>query len=207
VAYIGRSRLSGGLPRNKRIFRAKVTICLMAYSEHRLPHWDVIGQPLFVTFRLHGSLPARRQFRPAHMTSGQAFAAMDGILDRAATGPKFRQIPEIAALILECLKHAAEQLKRYELHSYVIMPNHVHILVTPSVTAQKWLGPLKGFSAFKANRILGRTGPFWQNESYDHLVKDRDGFDRIKRYIENNPVKAGLCTSTADFPWSSVQRD
>ena len=73
------------------------------------------------------------------------------------------------------------------------MPNHVHLLVTPKVPATKWLGPLKGFTAHEANELLGQTGkPFWQNESYDHLVRSPQEFDRIRRYIENNPVKAGL---------------
>jgi putative DNA methylase len=90
------------------------------------------------------------------------------------------------------------------LHAFVIMPNHVHLLATPHVTARHWLGPLKGFTAHEANRILCRTGPFWQAESYDHLVRDGREFERIHGYIEQNPVKAGLAASADQYRWSSA---
>ncbi len=96
-------------------------------------------------------------------------------------------------------------MRRYKLHSFVVMPNHVHLLVTPSVTAPKWLGPLKGFTAFEANKILARQGnPFWQHESYDHLVRSDEEFDRIQHYIEQNPVKAHLACTPGEFRWSSA---
>jgi REP element-mobilizing transposase RayT len=151
---------------------------------------------MFVTFRLHGSLPASRVFAPATVTNGRAFVVMDRILDTAATGPKYLSTPKIAELIVRCLKDGERRFQSYELHSFVVMPNHVHLLVTPQVPATKWLGPLKGFTAHEANLILGATGkPFWQNESHDHLVRSDDEFGRIRRYIENNPAKAGLVTA------------
>jgi putative DNA methylase len=84
------------------------------------------------------------------------------------------------------------------------MSNHVHVLVTPLVDGKQWLGPLKGFTAHEANRILGRTGRFWQDESYDRLVRDDTEFGRVLRYIENNPVAAGMCASPEEFSWSSA---
>src|SRR5438874_9522762 len=78
-------------------------------------------------------------------------------------------------------------------------------LVTPHVVATKWLGPLKGFTAHEANRILYRRGqPFWQDESYDHLVRSGREFERIRGYIETNPVKAGLAAAAERFRWSSA---
>jgi hypothetical protein len=69
----------------------------MAYCERRLPHFSVVGVPLFVTFRLHGSLPRGRAFRPDVLTSnGEAFAAMDRLLDTARSGPSALRRPEIA---------------------------------------------------------------------------------------------------------------
>jgi REP element-mobilizing transposase RayT len=178
----------------------------MKHYERRLPHWDAIGQPIFVTFRLHGSLPAGRVFAPATVNNGRAFVVMDRILDTASTGPKFLGIPAIAELMVACLKDGERRFHRYELHSYVVMPNHVHLLVTPQVPATKWLGPLKGFSAHEANLRLGRTGkPFWQNESHDHLVRSDDEFGRIRRYIENNPAKAGLVAAAENFERSSAK--
>jgi putative DNA methylase len=85
------------------------------------------------------------------------------------------------------------------------MSNHVHALVTPTVAATQWLGPLKGFTAHEANRILEQHGRhFWQDESYDHLVRSDREFDRIRSYIEQNPVKAGLVKAAEEFRWSSA---
>ena len=87
------------------------------------------------------------------------------------------------------------------------MANHVHLLVRPRVIASRFLQTLKGYTAREANRLLGRTGqPFWQAESYDHSVRDDRESDRIKAYIENNPVKAGLVANAEDYLWSSAAR-
>lgn len=96
-------------------------------------------------------------------------------------------------MVVAALHDGERRFQRYQLHAYVVMPNHVHVLVTPAVPASKWLAPLKGFTAHQANQLLGRQGqPFWQDESYDHLVRSEAEFDRILFYIEENPVKAGL---------------
>jgi REP element-mobilizing transposase RayT len=179
----------------------------MDFYQRRLPHGDTVGQPVFVTFRLHDSLPFSRVFPPARLNGGKAFVAMDRLLDQARTGPFFLRQPDIADLVVSALRAGEERFHRYQLHSYAVMPNHVHILVTPSVASPKWLGPLKGFCAHECNRILGRTGqPFWQDESYDHLVRSEIEFGRIQRYIEQNPVTAGLASMAEQFPWSSAFR-
>src|SRR5438128_303744 len=82
------------------------------------------------------------------------------------------------------------------------------VLVLPRVSPSRFLQTLKGYTAREANRLLGRTGqPFWQAESYDHAVRDDRESDRIKGYIENNPVKAGLVANAEDYLWSSADRD
>jgi len=129
---------------------------------------------------------------------------MDRLLDRATDGPVFLQQHEIAQVVIDALHDCEARFHRYELHAFAVMPNHVHLLVTPHVPAGKWLGPLKGFTAHQSNRILGKHAPFWQDESYDHLVRDEAEFRRIHSYIENNPVKAGLVRSAELFPWSSA---
>ncbi len=171
--------------------------------QRRLPHFDSIGQPLFVTFRLYGSLPAGRAFPPANLAEGKAFVALDRLLDRASTGPRFLQRPEIAEIVVDAI-HAGVPAGRYELHAYVVMPNHVHLLATSRVIAYRWLGPLKGYTGACINKMLGRHGPLWQEESYDHLVQTREAFERIKRYIEMNPVRAGLVRFPEEFRWSSA---
>jgi len=72
------------------------------------------------------------------------------------------------------------------------------------LVASRILSP-KGTTAREANRVLGRTGePFWQKESYDHWVRDGDELEKIRAYIESNPVKAGLARNPKDFAWSSA---
>ena len=177
----------------------------MKHYERRLPHWDTIGEPLFVTFRLHGTLPRSRVFPPDRLTtSGKSFVTMDRILDSAMTGPSYLRQPEIAELVVGALHEGQHRFRRYELHSYVVMSNHVHILVTPSVDSTRWLGPLKGFTAHQANATLKRRGHFWQDESYDHLVRSAGEFRRIQDYIERNPVSVGLAGAPELYPWSSA---
>src|ERR1035438_9773829 len=130
----------------------------MRHYERRLPHFDVVDQPLFVTFRLDGSLPASRVFPPAGLASaGKAFVAVDRLLDASTFGPLSLRRPEIAEMVVAALWHGESALHRYQLHAFVVMPNHVHLLVTPHVLATKWLGPLKGFTAHQANRSEEHT--------------------------------------------------
>jgi putative DNA methylase len=180
----------------------------MRHYERRLPHWDVVGEPLFITFRLQGSLPPTRLFPPVELaTSGKAFRAMDRILDGALTGPVFLRQPEIAAMVESTLLEGASRFQRYQLHAFVVMPNHVHVLATPNLALARWLGPLKGFTGYQANQILRSPGrAFWQDESYDHLVRTRNEFERIRFYIEYNPVRAGVVAEAEEFPWSSAHQ-
>ena len=96
-------------------------------------------------------------------------------------------------------------LRSYQLHAFVVMPNHVHLLMTPLERASKVMQPLKRFTAREGNRTLGLTEqPFWQDESHDGLVRDEREFARIVHYIERNPVTAGLAATPEEFPWSSA---
>ena len=175
----------------------------MEISQRRLPHIYAVGQPLFVTFRLCGSLPVGREFPSESMTSGEAFVAMDRLLDTARFGPIHLKRPEVACLIRDSIQHCSQA--DCDLHAWVIMPNHVHLLFTPHTNVSSLLCNLKGYSARRANQLLNSTGqPFWQNESYDRLVRNGEEFRRIEGYILNNPVKAGLVKSVEEFPWSSA---
>ena len=112
--------------------------------------------------------------------------------------------PEIAQIVVNSIYKGVE-LKHYRLDAFVVMANHVHLLIQPSITPDRLLRSLKGSTAREANRLLGRTGePFWQKESYDHLVRNGKEFLKIKAYIENNPVRAGLVENAWDYPWSSA---
>jgi REP element-mobilizing transposase RayT len=172
------------------------------FTRRRLPHFHNVGQPIFVTWRLNGSFPANRKF-PQGITSGEAFVAMDRILDNACTGPLYLRMPEIATMVVDAIRY--QDQRHYRLHSFVVMPNHVHLLITPLVEVSKVMQSLKRFTGLEGNRILGLTGPFWQSESYDRLVRNDMEFGRIVSYIENNPVKAGLVSALEEFPWSSAR--
>jgi REP element-mobilizing transposase RayT len=130
---------------------------------------------------------------------------MDRLLDRGAGGPLYLRRREIAELVVAALYDGDRKLHRYQLHAFAVMPNHVHLLATPRVVATRWLAPLKGFTAFRANELLGSNGQaFWQDESYDHLVRSTAEFERIRVYIEENPVTLGLVAEAPEYLWSSA---
>lgn len=85
------------------------------------------------------------------------------------------------------------------------MPNHVHLLVEPSAAAEPLKKTLRGWkwhTAKKANRLLGRTGPFWQSDWFDRWSRNDSETARMRDYIRNNPVKAGLVSRCEDHPWT-----
>jgi putative transposase len=176
----------------------------MAPHRRRLPHIYPEGAALFLTWHLHGSVPASLLPPPGPLSSGQAFVWLDRRLDASRAGPMYLRQPEIAQIVLNSVRKG-EQLEQYELVAYVVMPNHVHLLIWPKIAPERLLKSLKGSTAREANRLLGRTGePFWQKESYDHWVRNPVELEKIRAYIEANPVKAGLVQSARDFPWSSA---
>jgi putative transposase len=173
-------------------------------TARRLPHIYPTDRWLFVTWHLHGSIRSG-QFPPPHKLSvGQAFVWIDRYLDMARAGPVFLRQDPVADVVVQSLFRGVE-LRHYELGAFVVMANHVHVLLLPLVSPTRLLCSLKGATAREANRILGRKGePFWQRESYDHWVRDRDEWARIAAYIENNPVKAGIVARPEDYRWSSA---
>ncbi|HWE38588.1 MAG TPA: transposase [Isosphaeraceae bacterium] len=187
-----------------------------------LPHWYQPGATYFITFRTADSIPdsvasswrvrrndwlrrhgikpddpvggtsllnlPERQRREYHETFSREY--LDH-LDRGH-GACVLKSPGIAGIVAESLLHS-DQVS-YLLGDFVVMPNHVHLLVRPLGDAdllalcRSW----KQFTANRINRSLGRRGRFWQAESFDHLVRGPDEFDRFRRYIADNPAKANL---------------
>jgi hypothetical protein len=157
----------------------------------RLPHWQPGGKFIFLTWRLFGSLPAGLKSNPKE-SAGTSFIRLESALDCTSHGPRWLAEEPIARLIVGALHYGDNSLHLYRLSSWVLMPNHLHLLIFPLAELRRITHSLKNFTAVQANRILGRTGqPFWQDESFDHWVRDRNGLQRIQSYIENNPVKAG----------------
>ena len=195
-----------------------------------LPHIQPPGVTLFVTYRLAGSIPQtvirqllderealerqiariadpagrQEQLAVAHK---RLFAKWDAALDKAKTGPMWLQEEAVALLVADSLHHLDGE--RYALDCYTIMSNHVHVVFTPLEKEDgtyhalpRIMHSLKGFTAVAANRLLDRSGPFWQHESYDHIVRSETELARIRRYVLNIPVRAGLVDSPEDWPWS-----
>jgi REP element-mobilizing transposase RayT len=191
-----------------------------------LPHIKKEGAAYFVTFRLADSLPALEvdrlvreraalladalaHKRPLTWHEEQQLWAwysekVERLLD-AGQGDCWLRRADIAGLVANALKFFDGE--RYELRSWVVMPNHVHAVVwpRPGHTLGKILHSWKSFTATQANRLLQREHqPFWQTESYDHWIRDDDERVRLVVYVEANPVKARLCARPEDWPWSSA---
>lgn len=181
----------------------------MAYYERNLPHWLPEGKHLFVTWRLHGSLPQavlEKLRKDMEQEEGKRFVRFDGELDRAAFGPLWLREQKIAGIVQREIL-GTTQRGWCLTHSFVVMPNHVHLLLEPKVELEKIMQAIKGRSAKACNEVLGRQGlPFWQQESFDHWVRSAESFARIHAYIERNPVSAGLAKRPEDWRWSSAHR-
>jgi REP element-mobilizing transposase RayT len=183
-----------------------------------LPHWTRDGATYAVSFRLGDSLPqavlqtwlAERQ--NVVRTAGQTGRALseheqqrlqklhservETYLD-AGHGECWLRQTGIAQLVADALRHFDGQ--RYRMHAWCIMPNHVHVIVEPfpGHALPSVLHSWKSFTAKAANRLLGRTGEFWQTEYYDHLIRDEADYAHALHYLLENPVVAGL----SDWPW------
>jgi putative transposase len=178
----------------------------MSYYERNLPHWHPEGCAIFLTWRLHGSFDKFRR----HLTRpdpGKEFARMDRALDAAKSGPTWLKIPEIADSVESAFHFGASRLNLYSLIAYCIMPNHVHLVIVPKVDLGRITKSLKGFTARKANELLGRIEErFWQDESYDHWVRSHNELQKIIAYVERNPVRVGLSKSADEWTWSSASK-
>jgi carbamoyl-phosphate synthase large subunit len=180
------------------------------------PHWRARDAAYFVTFRLADALPAatlakwreeRDQF--ARLAARRAFTprerlerarlhseAVGKALD-AGQGSCLLLDPEAARIVADALRHFDGS--RYRLYAWAVMPNHVHVVLRPMEghSLPGILHSWKSFTAHAVNKALQRTGDLWQDESYDHLIRDQDDLVRCVRYTLLNPQRAGL----AGWPW------
>ncbi len=175
------------------------------YRPRGLPHFDSPERPQFVTFRLADSLPA--EVVRTRTRSGEGDAdyrrRIEAALD-AGAGACWLARPELAEIVREGLLHGCGEI--HDMHAYVVMPNHVHVLTTfregfslPDVV-RGW----KSFSARRINAILGREGTLWQRDYFDRYIRDEAHFECVRAYIENNPVSAGLTRSAETWRFSSL---
>jgi REP element-mobilizing transposase RayT len=176
------------------------------FWHRRLPHWVPDQAIVFVTWRLAGTLP---QPQPAFLVqdsnAGRRFLEEDRKLDRTRTGPRWLRNPRIAASFVNVLHYGENVRQSYELHAWVVMPNHVHVILQPHEKLPEVVRWIKSASAVRANRVAGRTGkPFWQREYFDRWIRTGKELASVTRYVEQNPVTAGLVASPENWPWSSA---
>jgi len=191
-------------------------------TERRLPHWSQAATVSFITWRTWDSMPAhvladwlaerdawlrRHGIDPSGKERESLLRALPAdlasefrkyVADRwnqrldALHGACVLRQPAIGRIVADSLEHF--DAIRYCLSDYVVMPNHVHILAAfqdeDAMLAQceSW----KHYTAAKINRVLGRKGRFWQQDGFDHLVRSAEQFDHLRRYIAENPRRAGL---------------
>lgn len=160
-----------------------------------LPHYDQPGILQAITFRLADSLPA----------AVRDWSLVQAELDRLHGLCALRD-GRIASM-LENLLLSGDGAS-YSLLAWVIMPNHVHVLIETLTDApvgelvRGWKGPV----AREANRLLGRSGRFWEPEYHDRYIRDADHLQRAVLYLHNNPVVAGLVVDPVEWPFSSAHR-
>jgi putative transposase len=182
-----------------------------AYFRH-MPHWRQKGATYFVTFRLGDSLPQsklrelaawrtvweRRHPCPRSDAVWRELAyevmqRVEAWLDQGIGSCVLRDRPN-AASVADAMHHF--EGRRYELASYVIMPNHVHLLLRPLLddehSLEKIVQSWKQFSAKRINARLGKSGSVWQEESFDRIVRDEEHLYRCIQYIGANPARAGI---------------
>ena len=177
---------------------------IMLEYRRRLPHFQPDHVHIFLTWRLFGSLPAIRA-KGSYPTPGHAFVAADRALDHPGSGPQWLRDPRIAGLVAESIRSGASRRRWYELDAWVVMPNHVHVLVELwTMSLGRLLKAWKGASAHAVNLVLGSGGTLWQREYWDRYIRDEAHFGKARHYIESNPVKAGLSRAAAEWPFSSA---
>lgn len=183
------------------------------HSRGYFPHYDGEGVTQHVSFHVFDSLPQSvlKGWREELRARQKKWADLEWrkrIQDFLDSGygscflrdERLAEIVEVALLHFDC--------RRYVLHSWCVMPNHVHTLFTPSTefTMSQIVHSWKSFTAHQCNKLLRRSGPFWAREPFDRYIRNPRHFRNAVTYIENNPVKAGLCQRPEDWRWSSAWR-
>jgi Rad3-related DNA helicase/REP element-mobilizing transposase RayT len=189
---------------------------------HNLPHWEQTGGVYAITFRLADSMPktvlkewqARlEQIQEADQTKSTTSnlraindqlyrRIIDQYLD-AGHGACCLKDEAIAEIVENSLRHFDGD--RYDLLSWCIMPNHVHAVLRPLERSElsTIMHSIKSFTAHEANKHLNREGIFWQDEYYDHLVRDEDDLRNQVQYCWSNSERAGF----SDWRWRGTNEE
>ncbi len=179
-------------------------------DRRNLPHWRLSGVFNYVTWRLFDSLPQEKlnawrtekhawlvqHPKPWNASTASQYRdlfpkRLDGWLDAGYGGCHLRRA-ECAQIVSNAL-HFFDGI-RYDLASYVVMPNHVHalFLLRDGMALERVTRSIKGFTAREINKVLGRSGTLWQHEGFDHLLRGVQQLEGCLTYIRRNPEDAAL---------------
>ena len=180
-------------------------------SRGYLPHFDGRCIPQFITLHLADTIPRkvieRWQKELTQLEEKQAQILLQRRIEKyldQGYGSCFLKDHRIATMVQDSL------LKfdgvRYNLFSWVVMPNHSHSLLTrfDNWDLKRLMHSHKSYTAHEANKILQRNGQFWMEDYFDRYIRNAEHFRNAVSYIEHNPVKAGLCAKPSDWPFSSA---
>ena len=180
------------------------------FYRRRLPHFTGDGLLQFVTFRLADSVPLKliEEWKAlVDLTDPETAATyrkkIERFLDRGFGECVLRQ-RKVAELVRGSLFF--HNGKKYELVAWVIMPNHVHVLLLPlaGIELEEIMHSIKSYTAHEVNKLLSRSGQLWAYESFDRYIRNEAHRSNVVRYIEMNPVKARLCVEVGDWEFSSA---
>ena len=179
-------------------------------SRGYLPHFDGVIRPQFITTNLADSVPRRiiqqwrQELRFLDREQQQLLRLrLERHLDQGY-GKALLKNHQVAAMVQDALLRFDGV--RYQLFAWVVMPNHLHSLMSrfEGYKLKNIIHSLKSYTSHEANKILGRSGQFWMEDYFDRYMRDEEHFRKTVRYIENNPVKADLCNSPGEWPFSSA---
>jgi REP element-mobilizing transposase RayT len=172
------------------------------FSRGYLPHLDAGAVVQSVTFRLADSLPREvlERLKTSSFDDAERFRFIEALIDRGSGSAVLRH-PEFAGVVENALKYFDGE--RYRLLAWVIMPNHVHVLIeqVEGFRLDRILHAWKSFTANRINMLRGVRGRLWAREYYDRFIRDPAHFESAVAYIRSNPVKAGLVARAEDWPW------
>lgn len=185
------------------------------FHKRNLPHLYFNDGIYFITSRLINSIPVEKLEllkKDATIATDEKekrlFKKYDALIDSGIYGEKFLKIPECAEIVKNTLHFPND--KDYKLICYCIMPNHFHLvfeLLENNKGISKIMQSIKRKSARECNKILNRNGAFWQDESFDRLVRDEKELYFIIKYVLLNPVHAGLVSIWSDWKYTYCRND
>lgn len=183
------------------------------FHRRNLPHLHPSQGSFFITYRLAGSLPKEiiEQLKSEYQADNNQeiiqtntktyFTAFDELLDKYDSDKNYLSIPDIAEINKKAIHYYDN--KYYQLICYCIMSNHIHLVIKLMEDApdlSKIMHSIKRFTARESNKLLDREGVFWQEESYDRLIRNSTELKNTISYVINNPVKANIVSKWDKWP-------